>query len=149
MDLAGELKKINERTDVVKGQLTATSNPGLPAMATFVSSLYERAKTECLSDLYLASRAYSFWALEPYTKFYASLRNPGAITGEQLEAAHGTFTKHIRERLESGFGRVNFTPPREDSEASIGIVVVLSKESHPDFFDDLCGFRAMAIGIPN
>ena len=51
-------------------------------------------------------------------EFYASLRNPGAITGEQLEAAHGTFTKHIRERLESGFGRVNFTPPREDSEAS-------------------------------
>ncbi len=137
LDLLGDRKKIETRKSVVEGQLALTSNPGLPAMATFVSALFERAKAECLYDFYLAKRAYSFWALEPYGKFFDSIQNPEAITSKSLRVDHGTLTSQILKRLEDGFGSVSFFPRRDKSEASLGVIVVLSKESHPDFFQDL------------
>jgi hypothetical protein len=42
-----------------------------------------------------------------------------------------------RQSLQGPSGSVNFFPPRDKSEASLGIIVVLSKEDHPDFFEDL------------
>jgi hypothetical protein len=147
VDLLGEQKKLDTRKSVVEGQLAKTSNPGLPAMATFVSALFEHAKAECLYDFYLAKRAYSFWALEPYSDFFEKIQSPGAILSTNLKSAHGDFTGEIlkrlegkagkRQRLEGASGSVNFFPPRDKSEASLGIIVVLSKEDHPDFFEDL------------
>ncbi len=142
MDLLGDQKKLETRKSVVEGQLAATSNPGLPAMATFVSALFERAKAECLYDFYLAKRAYSFWALEPYSDFFETIQSPGAITSKSLKSAHGDLTDEILKRLEGkglkhASGSVNFSPARDKSEGSLGIVVVLSRESHPDFFQDL------------
>ena len=137
LDLVGDQKRLETRTSVVAGRLAATSNPGLPAMATFVSALFERAKAECTYDFYLAKRAYSFWALEPYGKFFYSIQNPGAITSTSLRRDHGDLTSKILKRLEDGFGSISFYPRRDQSEPSSGVIVVLSKESHPDFFKDL------------
>jgi hypothetical protein len=102
-----------------------------------VTALYERAKAECLSQLYLAGRAYSFWALEPYTNFFNSVRGPAGFTSSSLASTHSIFTKLIQDRLESGYGSGSFTPARDSTEGSFGVVVVLSRETHPNFFTEL------------
>ena len=138
IDLAGEIKGLTLKKDSLSGNLASIGQPGLPAYATFVSGLYERAKAACISQLYHAYRAYAFWFLEPYSGFFDLLgHSPGAITAAQLKANGAEFTGKILTALETVRGTPNIFPPREESESSIGVAVVLTRNSHKDFFDDL------------
>ena len=138
LDIAGEVQKLELQKDAVQGKLGEKAQPGLPALATFVSGLYERAKAECIKDLYYAYRAFAFWALKPSGGFYDLLGStPGAITAVQLEAALPEIREELLATLESAQSPPIFFPAKDDNEMSLGRVVVLTKEMHPDFFDDL------------
>ena len=102
-------------------------------MATFVSGLYERAKAMCflISILRIAPTPFGLSSIHG---FYDKIgRNPGAITYYQLIIANKT-----QERRPRGVGEqlshANRFPAREDDEASIGRVVVLTKGPIPTSF---------------
>jgi hypothetical protein len=131
LDLSGEVNKISQQKMAVQGNIAQQAQPGLPAMATFVSGVYERAKAECLSALCHAYRAYAFWALEPYSGFYDLIgRTPSAINAVQLASATIQITANLTASLEKARRTPNIFPPREESESSIGCVVVLTRERH-------------------
>ncbi|MBV9672709.1 MAG: collagen-like protein, partial [Verrucomicrobia bacterium] len=133
--LAGEIGTLELQAGTLKGKLTKISNPGLPAMASFVSGLYERAKATCISDLYNAFRAKAFWALEPYSGFYDLLgSSPGALTHATLQGYKTQLLADLMAALETARATPNVFPKKEDS---MGEVIVLTPNSHEQFFKDL------------
>lgn len=141
LDLSAEVDKLKLQRTTVQGAIASKTQPGLPSMATFVSGLYERAKAVCLSDFYLAYRAYAFWALEPYSGFYDKIgRNPGAVNYDQLNIVKSDLKNEVLEALGKNYRTPNHFPASEESEWSIGRVVVLTRKTHSDFFEDLSSF---------
>jgi hypothetical protein len=138
LDLSAEVDKLRLQKMAAQGEIAKKAQPGLAATATFVSGLYERAKAVCLWDFYHAYRAYAFWALEPYSGFYDKIgRNPDAINYDQLSVAKSDLKNDVLEALGNNYRTPNHFPAKEESEWSIGRVVVLTKKTHPDFFDRL------------
>jgi hypothetical protein len=116
----------------------AKKTPGLTPMANFVSGLYERTKADCIEALYMLSRAQSFWALQPLTAFYEQLgRTPQGIRHAQLAAADVHIDRELASLLEKVRRTPNRFPASEDGDSSQGVLVVLTREDHPDFFTDL------------
>jgi hypothetical protein len=133
--LAGEIGTLELQEGTLKGKLTEISNPGLPAMASFVSGLYERAKATCILDLYNAFRAKAFWALEPYSGFYDLLgSSPGAITHATLKGYKSQLLAGLMAALEKARATPNVFPKREET---MGAVIVLTPNSHKQFFEGL------------
>ncbi len=142
VDLTGEIGRLTLQQSAVQGAIADNAKPGLPAMATFVSGLYERSKAVCVSDFYDAYRAYAFWALQPYSGFYDKIgRTPGAINFDQLSAAQSELKNDVLKALGNNYRTPNHFPASEENESSIGRVVVLTKKTHPDFFADLRSSR--------
>jgi hypothetical protein len=133
--LAGEIGALQLQKGTLQGKLTGISNPGLPAMASFVSGLNERAKATCISDLYKVFRAKAFWALEPYSGFYDLLgSSPGAITHATLEGYKSQLMADLEAALEDARATPNVFPKKEES---MGAVIVLTPYRHKQFFKDL------------
>jgi len=105
-------------------------------MTTFVSGLYERAKEGCIRNLYHACRAYAFWGLQPYSRFFEVIgRSPGAINATQLEAAEPQLTSQLLSALEVAGGAPQVFPASEaGGESSLGQGVVLTEAVHKAFF---------------
>ena len=138
IDLRGELRRCERQRETVSGKLATQSAPNLPAIMTFVSGLYERAKADCISELYMASRARAFWGLESYRSFYDRLgRNPGRIDHAQLKAAATTITADLLAALERARRTPNRFPAGGRAEGSLGVVVVLNRVDHRQLFEDL------------
>lgn len=138
LDLSAEINRLKLQRTAVQGAIATKIKPGLPAMATFVSGLHERAKAVCVSDLYHAYRAYAFWALEPYSGFYDKIgRNPDGLNYVQLNIAKNELSNDIVNALGNNYRTPNHFPASEENESSFGRIVVLTKKSHPDFFADL------------
>ena len=135
IDLAAELVRLSEQKGAVSGRLALNARPGLPAMAAFVSGLYERAKAEVIADLYLAYRAYALWALAPNDGFAAILgRSPQGIDARQLRSAWQEIKKSLRKSVDQDDSRPKQFP---EDDASFGRVVVLRRDVHRRIFDDL------------
>jgi hypothetical protein len=133
--LAGEIGAFELQKGTLQGNLTKISTPGLPAMANFVSGLYERAKATCISDLYKAFRAGAFWALEPYGGFYDLLGDsPDAITHATLVVYRNQLMAQLHEALENARATPNVFPKEGVTR---GAVIVLTPHSHQEFFSDL------------
>ena len=133
--LAGEMGALELQKGTLQGKLTQISNPGLPAMASFVSGLYERAKATCISDLYHSFRAKAFWALEPYSGFYDLLgSSPGALTYTTLDSKKNQLMTDLMAALETERATPNVFPNEEET---MGEVIVLTPNSHKQFFKDL------------
>jgi hypothetical protein len=138
MLLDAEVERQKLQKTAVDGALALNESPGLPAMATFVSGLYEQAKAICISDLYHAHRAYSLWALEPFSDFYAKIgRSPGAITHLHLAQKKTDLEADLLKALGKNYRTPKHFPVRSDAVETMGRVVVLTKGLHPDFFADL------------
>ena len=136
--LDAEVERQQLQKTEVEGALAHNEAPGLPAMTMFVSGLYEQAKAICVSDFYHAYRAYCFWALEPFSNFYAKFgRTPGAITHSHLKFAKGKLDADLLEALGKNYRTPNHFPSRSDVVGTMGCVVVLTKGFHPDFFAEL------------
>jgi hypothetical protein len=142
LDLSGEYAKLKLQSIKVQGEIAAQAKPGLPAMTTFVSGLYEGVKAQCLSDLYHAHRAYAFWALKPYSGFFDLIgRSPGAINHAQLSSAYSALKGNVLEALGKNYRTPNRFPAKEEDERSMGRVVALTKKDHPGFFDELAALE--------
>jgi hypothetical protein len=135
IDLLGEKDRLELQGAAVQGQLDAKTDPGLPAMASFVSGLYERAKAEAVADLFMTYRAFAFWALVPPDGFYGHIgRNPQGLDGGQLKGARQSIHHALRAGIEDDQNPpVNFP----DDDSGFGRVVVLTRKVHGMLFDDL------------
>jgi hypothetical protein len=137
MNVTAETQRLGLEKRKVQDGL-AVKTPGLTSMTNFVSGLYERTKADCIEALYMLSRAQSFWALESLAAFYDQLgRTPQGIRHAQLAAADVRINKELMSLLEKVRRTPNRFPASEHGDSSQGVLVVLTRESHPDFFEDL------------
>jgi hypothetical protein len=114
------------RIDTVSAKLSAQYQPDLPLMTTFVSRLYYQARSQILETLYLATKAYQFWALSDENLIAQTLGGDTAtINAEALEGSQVTIIGQYGNAVE-GFGRDADTYPSVPSET--GILLPLSKE---------------------
>jgi len=133
--LEGEIAAFELQKGTLDGNLTKISSPGLPAMANFVSGLYERAKATCILDLYNAFRAKAFWALEPYGGFYDLVGDSlDAITHVTLLDKKTQLMEQLHEALEKARATPNVFPKGEETR---GAVIILTPKNHKEFFSDL------------
>lgn len=137
-ELQAEQQRLALQKVEAQGKIATNIDPGLPAMTTFVSQLYERATESCVRQLYLASRALSFWALQPYGRFFDLLgRSPGAVTYEQLKVAASGFRDTVLDALKEDRRPPSFFPADETDESTLGVVVTLTPQTHESFFAEL------------
>ena len=79
-----------------------------------------------------------FWGLKPYGQFFDLIgRSPGAVSVEQLRAAATGFRKSDARRARGQRPAAVVLSEDEDSESSLGQVVVLTPDTHADFFTAL------------
>ncbi len=125
----------NHQHDVLTGGV-ATADPGTPASAGFMTTLYEHAKAYCIELIYLMSRAYAFWALDDYEPFAKLLvTQPDEIDHALLSNLNTDLQAAVQTRKES-LGREPETFPQAGKR---GIVVPLDASDlkrpltgHPD-----------------
>jgi hypothetical protein len=67
----------------------AAAGDSLPIMDRFVQGLYDRARQDCIKDLYEMSRAYRFWSLNDYDIFRDVLKCAGPSTVNYLAVSSG------------------------------------------------------------
>jgi hypothetical protein len=58
-----QIKSNKDKIQALNDQELKNIKPELPALTTFVSKVYHEARSQVLQELYLAAKAYRFWAL--------------------------------------------------------------------------------------
>jgi uncharacterized protein YodC (DUF2158 family) len=138
-DIQAEIDKSTHQNKVIQGKLSEAADPGLPELTACVAGLLEGAKSNCLTVLNLACRAYAFWGLERFNGLAEIIGGENArnISCADLRKARGDLDALMLERLaEHATGPNPFGPSSSDDD-SMGKLVVLTPETHPDIFSGL------------
>ena len=137
VDLGGELARCRKQLAQYDGQ-RAEGLARLPAMTALVSGFYERARFECIREIYLARRSYAFWMLEPYDSFYRSLgKNPSALGHAALKDLADTIGSDLLTRLNDVRASRNWFPSKSAGDNALGVLVVMTEATHPKVFKHL------------
>ena len=115
-DLNTRLAALDSKLWVGETQSAKQVSPGLPMMMAFVDDLYERAKDQCLDDLYKAARACAFWSLKNFSLFadFLGKKHLHEVNHTILAAGQKEVLKELRDALE---GRAR--PPQESGAKTI------------------------------
>jgi hypothetical protein len=117
-------------------ELANKDRPGLSSTASQMAHMVMRAKDDCISELYLACRAYWMWSLQPgdplgkiLTDF--SVGEPLALSPDVLKTAsdqvYVSTATEIAARLSN---RGNWKPPNVPGSKEPGVLVCFSKATH-------------------
>jgi hypothetical protein len=131
VDLDGEVRRCELQINQFDAK-RAKEQARLPVMTSLVAGYYERAKTECIREIYMANRAYSFWALEPYEGFYGRLGDPAALAHAGLKDIAEETKRKLLTRLDTVRETKNWFPKLDSDDDALGVLVVMTKESHPE-----------------
>src|SRR3974390_1384731 len=104
---------------------------------------YDVHRVACIFHLYKASRAFSFWTLQPYNGLYNTFQlsspdNFDRLDYNTLTAAKDSFIEdQFREiEAESLNGLVPWPPPENHGNAS-GTIVEFTRATYPELFQSL------------
>ena len=89
VNLIAQLKEAIDQLTHDHSRLEADASGSLlPIMDRFVQGLYDRAKLQCINDLYELSKAYRFWSLRDYNVFADVLAcaDPSTINAVAIDA---------------------------------------------------------------
>jgi hypothetical protein len=126
-ELDSEQRRLDLEERIATDGLT-NKTPGLAPMANFIYGMYEEIKRDCLEALNMLYRVQSFWSLSPLSEFYKVIgSSPEAITHSQRVRAQTTLWS----------GLVTEIGGSHQPSAFTGIFVVLTREKHPKFFENL------------
>ena len=136
VDLGGEVSRCELQTRQFDAE-HAAEQARLPAMTSLVAGYYERAKAECIREIYLAKRAYAFWSLECHSGFYGGLGETAALRSADLKAIAEGIKIALLARLNEVRAAPNWFPKLASGNDALGVLVVMTDQSHPDVFADL------------
>ena len=122
----------------------ATGVPGgASAIVAQLQRMLARARADCISNLYLASRAHAFWSLVPGDALASVLSDlatgrPLAMTSTALDAAGEQILSKYGGEIDAGLKNRPITfPAPQAGTGSGGIIVRFTEESHPTVFEEL------------
>ena len=139
-DLQGQLSKLNADKDATAIELARSEQPGLPRRVAAFDNLYNRVRDTNLKSLYSMGRAYSFWALKSYDELtkVCKLFDPDSIDHATLSAAMTQIEEDCATEIEgckSSLRQAALPDVGADLNEATGIIVTLTKESHPGFIE--------------
>ena len=154
LDLDGAFKRIEAEMQTIGLSLQRSSDPGVAAAVTYVRGIHLRARTECLRQIAMATRAKRFFLLEEQLKWPLN-GNPGQLTSTDVTAANSDLQKDVYTELEaarpvpSPFPKEEkaFRKPDQTKVYSPGVLIVLTPKTHPDLFEDLLIFNSFKFVI--
>ena len=165
LDLRATSLTIEEKIRKIGDKGSQLADPSEPALVAYVTGLWERAKWEALRQLYFAHRARVFWSLDADPSLATLLgiskatggdgalipdRTAVIITSTIIGSAQGKLQSAINTAFEAARKTPNLIPSPEGEAAfpedgtlwlSTGVLVVLTREQHPQIFSDLCDFE--------
>jgi hypothetical protein len=118
-------------------QAAVSSDAGAATLVTQLTRMASRARADCIESLYLASRAYSFWAQQPADALAGVLTDlaagrPLAMTPTALQAAGEQLLKRYHNAIEQSLtDRPIWDPPRDAAKTARGMMVEITYDSHP------------------
>jgi hypothetical protein len=124
-------------------QAAGASDPGAVALVAQLTRMASRARADCIESLYLASRAYSFWALAPADALADVLSDlavgrPLAMSPTALQAAGERLLTRYDKAMEADLSeRPIWFPPRNAPATQRGKIIELTPQSHPSVFERL------------
>lgn len=124
-------------------QAGKASIPGATALMDQLTRMTVRAREDAIEQLYLASRAYSFWSLQADDKLAVELTDLGvgeplALTPQALESVGSELLVAYRNDVaKRAVDRNKPFPQPQDGSKARGILVELTQESHPAMIDAL------------
>ena len=124
-------------------QAAASTDAGAVTLVTQLTRMASRARADCIEALYLASRAYSFWALEHADALAGVLSDlsaglPLAMTPTALQAAGEQLLTRYDKTIDTQLGeRPIWLPPKNAPATARGKLIELTPQSHPAVFEQL------------
>ena len=127
---------------VATDEAAGVQYPGLLTTAAQLGHMVDRAKDDCISELYLASRAYWFWSLKPGDELAKvlsdfSLGQPLALDAVMLNAAKSSIYEATATEIERRLSNPTSWLPDQDNHTARGIIVSLTETTHPKVLDAL------------
>lgn len=154
-DLQAAIVATEAQKGKARDDLAAQVDPTASALASYVGGLADRARYEALRQLYNVQRAAVFWSLDSSTTLAAHLQadlrdRALGVSSTMIRAAAGSQLAAIGAALDAHRAVPNrFPPPHaaapyrgDDGKdwLSAGVVLAISKDKHPDFFENLSLF---------
>jgi hypothetical protein len=146
-----QINQLNAQITQVQNNLQQQSNPALPGMVTFFSKLYQDAKADTIYTLYMANKAYNFWALNPdYDVFYATLGldSPGAIDSAVIASAQISILNELETQIETNSKDAEVFGPQDSSSQTPGVNFTLTLEQNPLEIASLIANNELYFTIP-
>jgi hypothetical protein len=152
-DLGAQITQAVELQQQVNEGLQKASRPDLPAFSAFVDDLFQKSKNEVIHQLYLASRAYAFWALEDYPLFenLLGLKVPSTVTATVLDTARVQILSAFARTVENRGAIPQQFPSaaeRKKDPAAPGVVVSIDGKNFPRAFRQLVQNKEMVVRLP-
>jgi hypothetical protein len=151
-EIKAEIAEAKLQRDGVQSAMQKNSRPDLPEFATWVDDLYEKARSSVIEQVYLASRAYSWWALQEFPIYSRlGLKSASTVTAGILKAAQGELLNQFRIAVESRATPPNPFPTveaRKVNPAARGVVVTLDADNFRRAFEDLRSNYATTVELP-
>ena len=121
----------------------ASLDAGAVTLVAQLTRMASRVRADCIEFLYLASRAYSFWALDSADALANVLSDlstgrPLAMSPSALEAAGESLLMKYDKAIDAGLSeRSIYFPPRNAPVTQRGMMIHLTLQSHPAVFNGL------------
>ncbi|WP_146157529.1 hypothetical protein [Enhygromyxa salina] len=136
LELQGSITQLAVQARGIGHALASSVRMDLPHMTAFMAQLYRGATHRAIRHIYLASRAFSFWALADFPLLYQALRldAPNAIDHGVLSAAAAKVLDAYQDAVEA----IGSLPQRFPDAAARsrtkprGVFVPITEASHPD-----------------
>jgi hypothetical protein len=151
-DIAAQAAEAQAQRDAVAAGLQKNARPDLPEFSAWVSDLYEKARGSVIEQVYLASRAYSWWALKEfpiYTRL--GLKSASTVTAGILKAAKGQLLSEFATAVEGRGSAPSPFPSKEARKinpAATGAIVKIDAQNFSRAFHELRTHRETILELP-
>ena len=124
-------------------QAAAMADAGASTLVAQLQRMASRARADCIEALYLASRAYSFWARQPADALALVLSDlssgqPLGMSPATLQTAGEQLLNRYDKAIDADLAdRTIWWPPKDAPAKARGMMIKLTPESHPAVFERL------------
>ena len=130
--LTGAIAQAQAQVGQAQEAVAQKTNPALPALVAFMSSLYQTSTALCLYMMYMTYRAESFWSLNSVSSasFFQriGLNNPAEVNAAFLDTAQTQIISNYQQSIESFGTDAQYRPPFGSSGDDLGIELNLSSD---------------------
>ena len=136
VDCENSIESNKNKIQILNDDKLKTIKPNLPIIVNFVSKIYHEARGQVMEELYMASKAYKFWALSDTNFLAQALGGAGisTIDSAMLRDVQSTIIKGYQDTVEAKGREAQHFPLNPQDK---GIEFVFSESMGSSYIDSL------------